>query len=195
MRTAEIKRKTNETDIELKLCLDGKGTSDVNTGSAFLDHMLTLFAKHGKFDLTVKCQGDTEVDFHHTAEDVGICLGTAVKEALGNKAGITRYADTTLPMDEALILCAVDISGRSYLNFDAPIPSPKIGDFDSELVEEFMFGFVRKAGITLHISKLYGSNSHHIAEGIFKALAKVMGKATEIDEKYKDEIPSTKGVL
>jgi len=195
MRKSEITRNTAETQINLSLNLDGTGKSDISTGCGFMDHMLTLFAKHGRFDLTVKCTGDTYVDYHHTTEDIGIVLGEAFKEAIGDMKGIYRYADITLPMDEALILCAVDISGRSYLNFAAPIPCQKIGDFDSELIEEFMCGFVRKAGITLHISKLFGTNSHHIAEGIFKALARVLCKAVAIDEKYKDEIPSTKGVL
>lgn len=195
MRKSEITRKTAETQINLSLNLDGTGKSDISTGCGFMDHMLTLFAKHGRFDLSVKCTGDTYVDYHHTTEDIGIVLGEAFKEAIGDMKGIYRYADITLPMDEALILCAVDISGRSYLNFAAPIPCQKIGDFDSELIEEFMCGFVRKAGITLHISKLFGTNSHHIAEGIFKSLARVLSKAAAIDEKYKDEIPSTKGVL
>ena len=195
MRKSEITRNTAETQISLSLNIDGTGKSEISTGCGFMDHMLTLFAKHSRFDLSVQCTGDTYVDYHHTTEDIGIVLGEALKEALGDMKGICRYADITLPMDEALILCAVDISGRSYLNFASPIPSQKIGDFDSELIEEFMCGFVRKAGITLHISKLFGTNSHHIAEGIFKALARVLGKATAIDEKYKDEIPSTKGVL
>ncbi len=195
MRKAEITRNTAETQISLILDLDGTGKSEISTGCGFLDHMLTLFAKHGSFDLDIKCTGDTYVDYHHTTQDIGIALGEAFKKALQDMRGIYRYADIILPMDDALILCAVDVSGRSYLNFDVSIPSPKIGDFDSELVEEFMYGFVRKSEITLHISKLFGSNSHHICEGIFKAVARVLGKATEIDEKHKDEIPSTKGVL
>ncbi len=195
MRKAEIKRDTNETKIELSLNIDGKGESIIDTGCGFLDHMLTLFARHARFDLNVKCIGDTFVDYHHSAEDIGICLGDALKKALGDMKGINRYADITLPMDESLVLCALDISGRSYLNFDAEIPSQKIGDFDSELIEEFMYAFVRKADITLHIIKLCGTNSHHIAEGIFKALARVLKTACAIDKEYADEIPSTKGVL
>lgn len=195
MRDAKIKRTTRETDIDLNLNLDGKGESLISTGCGFIDHMLTLFAKHSRFDLSVKCIGDTFVDYHHTTEDIGIALGEAFKSALGDMKGINRYSDITLPMDETLILCAVDISGRGYLNFDVKFPSQRVGDFDLELVEEFLLGFVRKAEITLHISKLYGTNSHHIAEGIFKALARVLGSASEICEKYKDEIPSTKGIL
>lgn len=195
MRKSEITRSTAETKISLTLNLDGKGDSRIATGCGFLDHMLTLFAKHSRMDLSIECKGDTEVDYHHSAEDIGIALGTAFKDALGDMKGIYRYADIILPMDETLILCAVDISGRAHLSFDAPIPSPKIGDFDSELVEEFMLGFVRKAEITLHIKKLNGTNSHHIAEGIFKALARVLGSASKINPEYKDEIPSTKGVI
>ena len=195
MRNAEINRKTNETDIKMKILLDGRGNSEVNTGSAFLDHMLTLLAKHGKFDLNVFCKGDTEVDFHHTAEDIGICLGTAFREALGDKAGIVRYADTTLPMDEALILSAVDISGRSYLGYALEIPTEKVGDFDTELVEEFFIAFVRNANLTLHIRSIAGKNSHHIIEGAFKSVARSLKAAVSIDSAAKDEIPSTKGVL
>ena len=195
MRKAEIKRDTKETRIELSLNLDGKGEGVIDTGCGFLDHMLTLFAKHARFDLDVKCDGDTYVDYHHSAEDIGICLGDALKKALGDMKGITRYADITLPMDESLVLCAVDISGRSYLNFDAEIPSQKIGDFDSELIEEFMYAFVRRSEITLHIIKLCGTNSHHIAEAIFKSLARVLKQACRIDKEFADEIPSTKGVI
>lgn len=195
MRKSEITRNTAETQINLILETDGTGKSDIRTGCGFLDHMLTLFAKHGRFDLTVKCTGDTDVDYHHTTEDIGIVLGEAFKKALGDMKGIYRYADIILPMDESLILCAVDVSGRAYLNYDVSIPTKKIGDFDSELVEEFLLGFIRKSEITLHVKQLAGTNSHHIAEGIFKALARVLDKATAIDEKYKDEIPSTKGVL
>lgn len=195
MRKAEIKRDTKETRIELSLNLDGKGEGVIDTGCGFLDHMLTLFAKHARFDLDVKCDGDTYVDYHHSAEDIGICLGDAFKKALGDMKGINRYADITLPMDESLVLCAVDISGRSYLNFDAEIPSQKIGDFDSELIEEFMYAFVRRSEITLHIIKLCGTNSHHIAEAIFKALARVLKQACRIDKEFADEIPSTKGVI
>ena len=195
MRKSSITRNTSETQITLSLMLDGKGESTINTGVGFLDHMLTLFAKHSRFDLEVVCKGDTNVDFHHSAEDIGIVLGKALREALGNMKGITRYADITLPMDEALILCAVDISGRDYLNYNVTYPASKIGDFDTELIEEFLLGFVRNAGITLHVSRLFGTDCHHIAEGIFKALARVMKDAVKIDNNYKDEIPSTKGVL
>lgn len=193
MRTSAIKRTTAETDISLELNLDGAGESLIDTGCGFLNHMLTLFAKHSKFDLTVKCKGDTDVDYHHTVEDIGIALGSAVAEALGENRGINRYADTTLPMDEALILTAVDISGRGYLGYDLKIPTEKVGDFDTELVEEFFLGFVRNAGITLHIRQISGSNSHHIIEGAFKSVARSLGKAAELDGT--DEIPSTKGVL
>ncbi len=193
MRTSAIKRTTAETDISLELNLDGAGESLIDTGCGFLNHMLTLFAKHSKFDLTVKCKGDTDVDYHHTVEDIGIALGSAVAEALGEKRGINRYADTTLPMDEALILTAVDISGRGYLGYDLKIPTEKVGDFDTELVEEFFLGFVRNAGVTLHIRQLSGSNSHHIIEGAFKSVARSLRKAAELDGT--DDIPSTKGVL
>lgn len=195
MRMAEIKRKTAETDIELSLNIDGTGKSEIATGCGFLDHMLTLFSKHGRFDLTVKCVGDTEVDYHHSAEDIGIALGSAFSDALGEMKGIKRYGDIILPMDEALILEAIDVSGRCHLSFDAEIPTQKVGDFDTELIEEFFLGFIRKAGVTLHIKMLSGKNSHHIIEGIFKAFGRVMSVACETDEKYKDEIPSTKGML
>ena len=195
MRTSEIIRKTAETDIRLFLNLDGSGQSEIDTGVGFLNHMLTLFAKHGCFDLTVKCVGDTDVDDHHTTEDIGIALGQAFSEALGEKRGIVRYGDTTLPMDEALILCAVDFSGRAYLGFDLPLPAEKVGSFDTELVEEFFLGFVRNAACTLHIRKLAGTNTHHIIEGTFKCAARTLKKAVLIDPEYADEIPSTKGVL
>jgi len=195
MRIAEINRKTAETDIYLKLNLDGKGTSTVVTGCGFLDHMLTLFAKHGRFDLEVKCKGDTEVDYHHTVEDIAICLGDAFKKALGDCRGITRYGSFCLPMDEALILTAVDISGRSYLVYDVSLPSQKVGDFDTELGKEFWLGFIRNANITLHIRQLSGENTHHILEAIFKAVGRSLKTAVAIDEKNKDVIPSTKGVL
>lgn len=195
MRKSQITRNTAETQIELALCLDGTGKSQITTGVGFLDHMLTLFAKHARFDLDISCKGDTYVDFHHTAEDVGIVLGKAISDSLGDMRGINRYADIILPMDESLIMCAVDISGRSYLGFDVDFPTTKVGDFDTELVEEFLLGFVRNANITLHIKKMAGTNSHHIAEGVFKALARVMGSAAKINESFKDEIPSTKGVL
>ncbi len=195
MRTSEIKRDTAETKIALTLDLGGTGKSDIATGCGFLDHMLTLFAKHGRFDLTVNCNGDIDVDDHHTVEDIGICLGKAFNEALGDKKGIVRYGNFTLPMDEALILCAVDISGRDYLAYNLDIPTEKVGTFDTELVEEFMLAFTRNAGLTLHIVQLAGTNSHHIIEGTFKCLARALRQAVNIDEKFKDEIPSTKGVL
>lgn len=195
MRTSEIKRDTAETKIALTLDLDGTGKSDIETGCGFLDHMLTLFAKHGRFDLTVDCDGDIDVDDHHTVEDIGICLGKAFNEALGDKKGIIRYGNFTLPMDEALIMCAVDISGRDYLAYRLEIPTQKVGTFDTELVEEFMLAFTRNAGLNLHIIQLSGTNSHHIIEGTFKCLARTLRQAVNIDEKFKDEIPSTKGVL
>lgn len=195
MRSSEIKRKTNETDIALKLELDGSGVSDIKSGSAFLDHMLTLFAKHGKFDLAVKCVGDTEVDCHHTTEDIGICLGTAFREALGDKAGIVRYADTILPMDEALILTALDFSGRGYFACDLDIKAAKVGDFDTELVNEFWQAFAINAGCTLHIRQLAGANAHHIIEGVYKSAARSLRRAVEIDQRFKNDIPSTKGTL
>ncbi len=195
MRTADIKRKTGETDIKLLLNLDGKGEGKIETGCGFLDHMLNLFAKHGRFDLDIKAKGDTFVDYHHTVEDIGISLGLAFKEALGDKAGITRYADTTLAMDEALILTAVDLSGRAFFVKDLDIKANKVGDFDTELVEEFLIAFSSNAGITLHVRQLSGSNAHHIIEGIFKSLARTLKKAVAIDPTLNGEIPSTKGVL
>ncbi len=195
MRTSQINRNTAETQISICLNLDGSGKSEIATGCGFLDHMLTLFSRHGRFDLTVRCVGDTQVDYHHTVEDIGIALGTAFSQALGDKRGICRYGDTLLPMDEALILTAVDLSGRSYLGFDLPIPTQKVGEFDTELVEEFWLGFVRKAECTLHIKELAGGNSHHIIEGAFKSAARSLKKAVLIDPVYADEIPSTKGVL
>ena len=195
MRTATINRKTYETDISLTLTLDGKGESNINTGCGFLDHMLTLFARHGGMDLNITCKGDTFVDYHHTAEDIGICLGMAFLEAIGDKKGICRYGDITLPMDESLIMAATDISGRAYLGYALNIPSFKVGDFDTELVEEFFSGFVREAKITLHIKQLSGSNSHHIIEGAFKAVARALRKAVKIDADFADSLPSTKGVL
>ena len=195
MRTAEIKRTTSETDIGLSLALEGEGKSRISTGCGFLDHMLTLFARHGRFNLDVVCNGDTFVDYHHSTEDIGICLGKAFAQALGDKKGIKRYADILLPMDESLILCACDISGRGTLVFDLDIPTQKVGDFDTELVKEFFLAFVREANITLHLKQLAGENSHHIIEGAFKAFGRVMARAAEIDEKHSDEIPSTKGVI
>lgn len=195
MRTAEIVRNTAETKISLSLKLDGTGKSDIRTKVGFLDHMLTLFAKHGRFDLTVSCDGDTWVDDHHTVEDVGIALGQAFAMALGDKRGITRYGNMILPMDESLILTAVDISGRSYLGYELDIPPQKVGSFDTELVEEFWLGFVRNAQCTLHIRKLAGTNSHHIIEGAFKSAGRSLRAAVAIEEAFANEIPSTKGVL
>ncbi|MBR5441886.1 MAG: imidazoleglycerol-phosphate dehydratase HisB [Clostridia bacterium] len=195
MRVAEISRKTAETDVYVKINLDGTGVNEISTGIGFLDHMLVLFSKHGRFDLTVKCNGDLEVDGHHTTEDIGIALGQAFKEALGDKRGIKRYGSTILPMDEALILTAVDISGRPYLRYRMRIPAPMVGDFDTELLREFVIAFAFNAGITLHVRRLDGVNSHHIIEGTFKSLGRTMRKAVSIDESAKDEIPSTKGVL
>ena len=195
MRNYEIKRQTAETDISLSLELDGKGVSSINTGCGFMDHMLTLFASHGCFDLSVSCDGDVEVDYHHSVEDIGICLGKAFAAALGDCRGITRYGSMILPMDEALIMTAVDISGRDCLAYGLKIPTEKVGDFDTELVEEFMIAFVRNAGITLHINQLAGANSHHIIEGAFKSLARALRIAVSIDERKADEIPSTKGKL
>ena len=195
MRTAQIIRKTAETDISLTLNLDGSGSSRIATGCGFLDHMLTLFARHGRFDLTVTCSGDTWVDDHHTTEDVGIALGQAFSQALADKRGICRYGDVTLPMDEALILSAVDLSGRGYLGYALQIPTEKVGSFDTELVEEFWLGFIRNAQCTLHIRQLAGSNSHHIIEGAFKSVARSLRAAVAIDPACKNEIPSTKGVL
>jgi imidazoleglycerol-phosphate dehydratase len=192
---ADITRRTAETDITLKLNLDGTGESDIDTGVGFLDHMLTLFAAHGRFDLTVKCEGDTEVDDHHTVEDVGICLGQAFAIALGDKRGICRYGQTILPMDEALILTAADLSGRAYLGYALEIPTEKVGTFDTELVKEFFLAFVRCAAVTLHIRQMAGENSHHIIEGTFKSVARTLRAAVAVDEKCRDAIPSTKGVL
>lgn len=195
MRSSEIKRTTAETDIVLKLNLDGSGVSNVRTGCGFLDHMLTLFARHGRFDLDLSCEGDTYVDYHHTAEDIGICLGKAFCEALGDKKGIIRYGSTVLPMDESLILTAADISGRGELYYSLEIPAQKVGDFDTELCEEFFRAFARDAGITLHIKQLDGKNSHHIIEGAFKSVARTLKTAVSIDKDFSDEIPSTKGLL
>ena len=195
MRTAEINRTTNETDIKLKLCLDGSGKSEIHTGVGFLDHMLTLFSSHGRFDLVLTCDGDTYVDDHHSVEDIGIALGQAFSEALGDKRGIRRYGSFILPMDEALILSAVDLSGRAQLGFALDIPTQKVGAFDTELVEEFFLGFVRNAACALHLRSLEGKNSHHIIEGAFKAFGRALKEAVSVDEAFKDEIPSTKGVL
>ena len=195
MRTSLVARRTAETDINLSLCLDGKGSFSIASGVGFLNHMLVLFAKHGGFDLTLSCKGDVEVDAHHTTEDVGICLGEAFKKALSDKRGICRYGDRTIPMDEALILCAVDISGRGGLYFDVPLPAKKVGDFDTELVEEFLSAFAQNAGITLHVRYLAGKNTHHIIECIFKCLARTLKDAVAFDAKNPDAIPSTKGTL
>lgn len=196
MRKIDFARKTGETDICGCLNLDGSGVYKINTGCGFFDHMTELFAKHGNFDLTLRCAGDLRVDGHHTVEDCGIVLGKAFKDALGDKKGISRYGSIILPMDEALILVALDFSGRSYLNFDADFPDEyKLGDMDAELVEEFLLAFVRNAEITLHVKKLYGKNNHHVAEGVFKGLARALRQAVAIDEKNKDKLPSTKGVL
>lgn len=193
MRTSEITRKTAETDISLRLNLDGTGKSHIDTGCGFLNHMLTLFAAHGKFDLTVKCVGDTDVDDHHSVEDIGICLGSAFREALADKRGIIRYGSFLLPMDEALILSAVDISGRSCLCYELEIPTEKIGTFDTELVEEFFLAFTRSCPMSLHLRQLAGKNSHHIVEGAFKSVARSLKAAASLDGS--GEIPSTKGVL
>ena len=195
MRTSTITRRTAETDIRLTLDLDGTGAGEIDTGCGFLNHMLTLFAKHGHFDLSVKCVGDIDVDDHHTVEDIGICLGAAFAEALGDMGGINRYGSAILPMDEALILSAVDISGRATLVYALDVPTEKIGSFDTELVKEFWLGFVRKANATLHIRQLSGENSHHIVEGAFKSVARSLRQAVAIDPALGGEIPSTKGML
>ena len=195
MRASEIKRDTAETKITLALNVDGEGKAEISSGCGFLDHMLTLFTRHGCFDLSVTCLGDVEVDYHHTAEDIAICLGSAFREAMGDKRGIMRYADTTLPMDEALILSAVDISGRGGLYYAVDIPAEKVGDFDSELCEEFWCAFCRESGVTLHIRQLCGKNSHHIIEGIYKSVARSLRAALVIDGRNADKIPSTKGTL
>ena len=195
MRVAEVKRKTAETDVYVKLNLDGTGQCDIDSGIGFFDHMLILFSKHSRFDLTVKCKGDIEVDGHHTTEDIGIALGQAFKEALGDKRGIHRYGSTILPMDEALIMTAVDISGRPYLKYRMKIPAAMVGDFDTELLREFFVAFAFNSAITLHIKQLDGVNSHHLIEGAFKSVARTLKKAVAIDETMKNEIPSSKGVL
>lgn len=195
MRTAELSRKTAETDITLRLDLDGTGRSEVYTGCGFLNHMLTLFARHGRFDLEVACSGDTYVDDHHTVEDIGICLGDAFAQALGDKRGITRYGSMLLPMDEALILTAVDISGRGMLCCSLDIPTERVGTFDTELAEEFLIALARRGNMTIHVRQLAGRNSHHIIEGAFKSLGRSLGQAVAIDRKFSQEIPSTKGVL
>ena len=195
MRRAEIKRTTNETDIYLELNIDGSGKSDIDTGCGFLDHMLTLFARHGRFDLTVKCKGDTYVDYHHTTEDIAICLGKAFSDALGDKKGVVRYGNIVLPMDESLILSAVDLSGRGGFYGELGIPTQKVGDFDTELCGEFFIALANNGGMTLHIRKITGANSHHIIEGAFKASARALKEAVSLDEKFLNEIPSTTGLL
>ncbi len=195
MRISNICRKTAETDIKLAINLDGEGKSNINSGCGFLDHMLTLFAKHGRFDLELTCIGDTNVDYHHTVEDIGIVLGDAIKEALGDMRGIKRYGSFILPMDETLIMSAIDISGRCHLTYGLKIPTEKVGDFDTELTKEFFLGFIRHANLTLHIQQLEGENSHHIIEGTFKSVARSLKAAVEFDEKFINEIPSTKGIL
>ena len=195
MRNASITRETKETKIQMTLSLDGSGKAEVDSGVGFLDHMLTLFAHHGRFDLTLSCEGDTYVDDHHSTEDIGIALGEAFREALGDKKGIVRYGSTILPMDEALILTAVDLSGRDVLSYELNIPTEKVGSFDTELVEEFFLGFTRNAGCTLHIRELAGKNAHHIIEGAFKSVARSLKDAVRIDPDFAEEIPSTKGLL
>ena len=195
MRNAEIVRKTAATDIKLSLSIDGCGNAKIDTGCGFLDHMLTLLARHAGFDLKISCKGDTQVDYHHSAEDIGICLGKAFCQAIGEKRGITRYGSFILPMDEALIMSAVDLSGRDFLAYSLNIPTEKVGDFDTELVEEFFLAFVRNAEITLHIKQLDGKNAHHIIEGAFKSVARSLKAAVAIDEALGGAIPSTKGVL
>ncbi len=195
MRTGSIKRKTKETDISVELNIDGKGKSDINTGCGFLDHMLTLFASHGLFDLKVSCKGDCEVDFHHTTEDIGIALGAAFLQAMGDKKGIARYGSKILPMDESLILSSVDISGRGMLVYDVLIPTEKVGDFDTELVREFFVAFASNANLTLHIRSICGDNSHHVIEGAFKSVSRSLCDALSFDERRAGQIPSTKGAL
>lgn len=195
MRTANIQRDTQETRIQLTLCLDGTGKSDIATGVGFLDHMLTLFARHGDFDLTVRCDGDTEVDGHHSVEDIGICLGKAFSEVLGDKRGICRYGQFLLPMDETLVLCACDLSGRDYLGWSVDLPAAKVGDFDTELAKEFWLAFVRSCPGSIHIRQMAGENTHHILEAVFKGMGRTLKAAVALDEKHLGEIPSTKGTL
>ena len=195
MRSADIKRDTRETQIQLELILDGTGKASIASGCGFLDHMLELFARHGDFDLTVKCHGDTHVDYHHSVEDIGICLGRAFTEALGDKRGITRYGQFLLPMDETLVLCACDLSGRDYLGWGVELPSMTVGDFDTELAEEFWLAFVRNCPASIHIRQMAGKNTHHILEAIFKGMGRTLKMAVAMDPKHMNEIPSTKGVL
>ena len=195
MRTADIQRNTQETRIRLSLCLDGTGKSDIATGVGFLDHMLTLFARHGDFDLTVRCDGDTEVDGHHSVEDIGICLGKAFSQALGDKRGICRYGQFLLPMDETLVLCACDLSGRDYLGWSVDLPAACVGNFDTELAKEFWLAFVRSCPGSVHIRQMAGENTHHILEAVFKGMGRTLKAAVALDEKHLGEIPSTKGTL
>lgn len=195
MRSASVKRNTRETQIELQLCLDGTGKADLATGCGFLDHMLELFARHGDFDLAVKCHGDTHVDYHHSVEDIGICLGKAFTEALGDKRGINRYGQFLLPMDETLVLCACDLSGRDYLGWGVELPSMTVGDFDTELAEEFWLAFVRNCPASIHIRQMAGKNTHHILEAIFKGMGRTLKEAVAYDPKHLNDIPSTKGTL
>lgn len=195
MRNVKIKRETEETKISLNLKIDGNGDYQCDTGCGFMDHMMNLFARHGMFDLKIQCEGDTDVDYHHSVEDIGICLGRAFREVLGDKIGIKRYGDIVLPMDEALIMAAVDVSGRGGTYLDMDIPTEKVGSFDTELCKEFYIAFAREAGVTLHVRQLAGENSHHIIEGSFKAVARVMREACSIDERGKGVLPSTKGML
>ena len=195
MRTANIERTTTETAIRLSLNLDGTGSAEIDTGCGFLNHMLILFTRHGRFDLSLTCVGDTDIDYHHSTEDIGICLGRAVRSALGEMRGITRFGSMVMPMDEALVLCAMDISGRAGFYPALSVPTEKVGDFDTELCEEFFHAFVREAGITLHLRQLAGCNSHHILEACFKAFGRTLCEAVKIDDSFRDAIPSTKGVL
>lgn len=195
MRRSSIQRNTRETQIQLTLNLDGTGKSDISAGCGFLDHMLELFARHGDMDLSVHCTGDTHIDYHHSVEDVGICLGQAFTEALGDKRGISRYGQFLLPMDETLVLCACDLSGRDFLGWGVDLPSPVVGSFDTELVKEFWLSFVRNCPASVHIRQMSGENTHHIIEAIFKGMGRTLKMAVSIDEKHKDEIPSTKGML
>ena len=195
MRNATIQRTTTETDISLSLELDGTGRYDIQTGCGFLDHMLQLFARHGRFDLTIRCKGDTWVDYHHTVEDVGICLGQAFRQALGEMRGIARYGNFLLPMDESLVLCAVDLSGRAALGWDMDLPAAKVGDFDTELCKEFWLAFVRSCPCSLHAKQLAGENTHHLIEAAFKGLARALAQAVAIQPGQEGEIPSTKGLL
>ncbi len=195
MRTAEIHRQTKETDIRVSLALEGKGSTQIQTSCGFLDHMLELFAAHGRFDLRISCMGDTHVDYHHTTEDVGITLGEAFSKALGGKKGIKRYGSFLLPMDESLVLCALDLSGRTMLRYSLQPPAEKVGDFDSELVQEFFWGFVRACPMTLHLKQLDGINTHHLFEAAFKGFGRAMKEAVTVDVDFPDAVPSTKGVL